>query len=328
MQWTDLIGHQQQKEWFRNALAARRLGSAFLFVGPHGIGKRSFALLLAKSLLCERRAAQGLEPCGTCSACTQVDARTHPDLLLVSKPEDKSFIPLETLVGPREARMQEGLCHDLHLRPLEGRRRIAILDDADHLNEEGANCLLKTLEEPPPAAMLILVGSNLQRQLPTIRSRCQIVRFAPPTGEDAVRLLQLQFPDASQQQLQEALEQTRGDVTRVGAVLSADASAFHAELHDLLEPDVPEATRLARTVSGYVDAAGSEAPKRRERLREVFRTAIDFYRDKMRSRSDEPSAAALHRRRLNCTLVALEAVDRNANQATLIESWSVELQSA
>ena len=75
--------------------------------------------------------------------------------------------------------MREGLCHDIALKPFRGGRKIAIIDDADYLNQEGANCLLKTLEEPPEKSVIILIGTSQQRQLPTIRSRCQIVRFAP-----------------------------------------------------------------------------------------------------------------------------------------------------
>ena len=95
----------------------------------------------------------------------------------VARPPGKSFIPVDLFIGDREHRSQEGLCHRLSLRPASEKRRIAIIEDADFLNEEGANCLLKTLEEPPPGSVLILIGTSQQRQLPTIRSRCQVIRF-------------------------------------------------------------------------------------------------------------------------------------------------------
>ena len=85
--------------------------------------------------------------------------------------------------------MREGLCYDIALKPYSGRRKVAIIDDADYLNKEGANCLLKTLEEPPPKSLLILIGTSEQRQLPTIRSRCQIVRFQPLPEQDVAELL-------------------------------------------------------------------------------------------------------------------------------------------
>ena len=133
--------------------------------------------------------SHGLDPCGTCDSCLQVAARTHPDLLLVSKPADKSFIPLSTFIGDEARRMREGLCHDIALRPFMGGRRVAVIDDADYLNEEGANALLKTLEEPPPSSVLILIGTSADKQLPTIRSRSQIVRFRPLTAEHLEQLL-------------------------------------------------------------------------------------------------------------------------------------------
>ena len=73
--------------------------------------------------------------------------------------------------------MREGLCHDISLKPYSGRRKVAVIDDADYLNQEGANALLKTLEEPPPKSLLILIGTSEQRQLPTIRSRCRRLRW-------------------------------------------------------------------------------------------------------------------------------------------------------
>ena len=81
-----------------------------------------------------------MDPCGECPGCVQVAAGTHPDLILVAKPEDKSFLPLELLIGDKEHRMREGLCHDIGLKPFMGGRKVAIIDDADHLNAEGANC--------------------------------------------------------------------------------------------------------------------------------------------------------------------------------------------
>ena len=101
-----------------------------------------------------------LDACGHCPACLQAAAGSHPDLETVAKPPDKSFLPLELLIGDKEHRMREGLCYRLSLRPLLGGRKIAVIDDADYLNAEGANSLLKTLEEPPPGSLLILIGTS------------------------------------------------------------------------------------------------------------------------------------------------------------------------
>ena len=102
--------------------------------------------LAARTLLCETKPDSSLESCGRCSVCRQVDAETHPDLEIISKPADKSFIPVELFIGDRDHRMREGLCHRIAMKPFGGGRKIAVIDDADFLNQEGANCLLKTLE--------------------------------------------------------------------------------------------------------------------------------------------------------------------------------------
>src|SRR5207244_12270207 len=119
----------------------------------------------------------------------QVALLNHPDVEVIAKPADKAFIPLELLIGDAEHRMRAGLCYSIALKPYSGRRKVAIIDDADYLNKEGANCLLKTLEEPPQNTVLILIGTSEQRQLPTIRSRCQIVRFQPLAESDVAELL-------------------------------------------------------------------------------------------------------------------------------------------
>ena len=97
--WMDLEHHDDVAEQFRRILARGRLASTFLFVGPAGVGKRTFALRLAQTLLCQTRDPALLDPCGTCPACLQVRAETFPDLLQVGIPKGKNDIPVELLVG-------------------------------------------------------------------------------------------------------------------------------------------------------------------------------------------------------------------------------------
>lgn len=189
MAWSEIKGHDEIVERFRRAIARNRLASTFLFVGPTGIGKMMFARELAKALLCEHHRETELLACDACPACQQVAADSHPDLDIVSKPDDKSVIPVDLLIGDADHRRREGLCHNLALKPFRGGRRIAIIDDADCLNQEGANCLLKTLEEPPARSVIILISASEQKQLPTIRSRCQVVRFRPLANDVIATLL-------------------------------------------------------------------------------------------------------------------------------------------
>src|SRR5262249_17651493 len=150
MSWRRIRGHEALVQGFTQAWRRGRLAHGYLFSGPPGVGKRLFADELAKALLCEAPPACRLEACDRCAACTLVAAGTHPDFFAVSRPEDTNEIPI--------AVMRE-LCRGLTLKTARGRGKVAVLDDADDLNEESANCFLKTLEEPPPRSVFILVGT-------------------------------------------------------------------------------------------------------------------------------------------------------------------------
>src|SRR5205823_253554 len=120
--------------------------------------------------LCDAGKPGELDACDRCPSCVQVGASTHPDFFQAVRPADAHEFPIELM---RE------LCQGFSLRSARGRGKVVVLDGADDLNDESANCFLKTLEEPPPDSVLILVGSSADRQLSTVVSRCQVVRFAP-----------------------------------------------------------------------------------------------------------------------------------------------------
>lgn len=344
MSWNGIEGHDRVVEQFRRALQLGRLASTFLFVGPPGVGKRTFALSLAQALLCETRDEAALDPCGVCPACLQVKAESHPDLELVARRKDKALLTLDLFIGDKEHRGEEGLCHRISLRPSRGGRKIAIIDDADYLNAESANCLLKTLEEPPPRSVLILVGTSEQRQLPTIRSRCQPVRFRPLPVDVVERLLvdkQLIEDPAEAAQLAELSD---GSLERTLSLADPDLRAFRAHLFELLTDLDAQQFKLAAEVTACTNEAGKEAPLRRARMKLLFGFAVDFYRGLMRKldglppegdralrqsldraakqfRHDAEAAAAC----LERCLEGIGEIDRNANQATLAECWADDL---
>ncbi len=344
MTWAGIEGHDHLVTAFRRALANGRLASSFLFVGPAGIGKYSFAIKLAQALLCETSSDEALSPCEVCPACQQVAARTHPDLQIVSKPKDRSFIPLELFIGDQDHRMREGLCHNIGLKPFCGGRKIAIIDDADFLNQEGANCLLKTLEEPPPKSIIILIGSSEQRQLPTIRSRCQVVRFAALPEDTVAELL-----------LAKELAADRAQAVRL-ASLSGGSLAAALELADEQLDEMREillgelcqaswdAVAFSKKVSQFVDEAGKDAPPRRRRMNQLIGFAAEFYRQLMRTMSGMPVVGDIPLERAVNTAVAnwrgdaeaaaaclqrcLDAqshIRANVNQANLLDWWLDEL---
>lgn len=325
MTWHGIEGHDTIVERFRRALARGRMASSFLFVGPAGIGKRTFALRLAKAFLCDVNDEAQLDPCGTCVSCKQVDAGTHPDVIRVEKPKDRAYIPIEMLIGDRDHRMQQGLCHDINLKPFKGGRKIAIIDDADLLNIEGANSLLKTLEEPPPLSVLILIGTSPARQLPTIRSRCQTIRFEPLPSETVARLLIEQEIVSTEAEATLIADRAEGSLDTATELADPAIWEFRKQLFTQLNQTRLESVRTSKMVSKFVDEAGREAPARRARLRHVIRFAIEFYRARLIELSTDPDAAEQVALRLERSLDALEQINRNANQTTLIECWVDDL---
>jgi DNA polymerase-3 subunit delta' len=317
--WHGILGHDAVVQQFRSTLMAERLASTYLFVGPHGVGKRRFALELAHALLCTESPDASLEPCGRCQSCRLFAAGNHPDLDVLGLPKDKTKLPIELFVGDREHRHQEGLCHRIALKPFLADRKVAIIDDADHFNQESANCLLKTLEEPPPRALLILIGTSPSRQLPTIRSRAQVVRFAPLNTDMVARILVDTALVTDRSQATRAAELSEGSVSRAVELADPELWSFREQLFTQLVN--PSPVRLARSVQAFVDDAGKEAAPKRDRLRVVIGFAISFYRA-MLCENGTPGSSKRATNALDASLSALEHVDRNANLAMVIHEWS------
>lgn len=278
MPWDDLLGHENAIDRFRRSVQRNRLASTYLFVGPPGVGKHTFALKLAQALLCSANPPEAVEACGTCPSCQQVAAKTHPDLILISKPTDKAFIPVETFIGDREHRRQTGLCHDIGLKPFMGGRKIAIIDDADFLNQEGANCLLKTLEEPPPNSLLMLIGTSEQRQLSTIVSRSQVVRFSALENEQVAHLLNRMSELESDLPLDELASASNGSVTLAVQLSESEVYEFRKQFYSYLTEVDPQWNVFAKAMIGFVDAAGKDSASKRARLALIGDLATEFYR--------------------------------------------------
>jgi len=188
-----IIGNQAIKITLRRFIAARRVPHSFLLVGDDGIGKRQFALELAKSLLC-RQPADG-EACGVCPNCRRADAfafpkpddkDAHKKVILSEHPDLGTVIPYNRNILVDAIRDLE---KEANFRPYEGSARVFIIDDADKMNDAATNALLKTLEEPSETIYLFLVSSRPDKLLPTIRSRCQVLRFAPVDTVEIERFL-------------------------------------------------------------------------------------------------------------------------------------------
>jgi DNA polymerase-3 subunit delta' len=255
--WQDLRGHDRVVETLRSALREGRLPHALFFAGPEGIGKHTFARKLAQALLCETRPEAALDPCGECPGCLQADAGTHPDFYEAGKPEDKHELPIDVI---------RTLCDQFALKPARGVHRVAILDDVDDMNDEAANAFLKTLEEPPPGAVLILIGTSAELQKETIISRCSVLRFDPlPEVEIAALLLEKKIAsDAADAERLAALGE--GSVSRACGLADEDLARFRRTLiDDLASEHGFQPPELAHRIQAYVKQAGKETVNQRRR---------------------------------------------------------------
>lgn len=166
MPWSKVKGQEFATHFLGQALERNRIAHAYMFVGPSSVGKRWVAHLFVQALLCPN--PQGVYGCGECSVCRRVERGVHPDLHLVQP--DGDVVRIEQV---------RALQNTLSLKPFEAQRKAAIMDGADLMTVPAQNALLKVLEEPPGDAVLILVAANPSKLLPTVWSRCQIVRFQP-----------------------------------------------------------------------------------------------------------------------------------------------------
>ncbi len=175
MHLRNLIGNEK----LLGLLGRNPLPPASIFQGPDGIGKRAAALALAALANC--RQPDGHDCCGSCSSCVKAEVGNHPDIRL--------FVPEKNVI---KIDMMRDLSREAYYRPFEGKARFFVVDEAEKMNEEAGNSLLKTLEEPPPTSHLVLVTAFPQRLLATIRSRCQTFSFQPLTRSQIVAYLEAQ----------------------------------------------------------------------------------------------------------------------------------------
>lgn len=265
MPWPEILGHERQLDLLERALERARLPPALLLAGPSGVGKRTVALGLARRLLC---GAESGRPCGDCHHCRLIehslagleprrraalddpkepaglDFRLHPDVILAEAwpSGGRRTIKVEQA---RDLREQIGGL------PFEARARVVVIDEAEALGEEAANALLKSLEEPPASSHVVLVTSAPQALLPTVRSRCQVLRFE-------------RLPVALVERYLVEECELAPDEARLRALLS-DGS-----LAEALRLDSEAYQRLRAELVGLLEQAASEgAAERLERVDEL-----------------------------------------------------------
>lgn len=230
----ELTGNARVKAVLKRMLVTGRLPGAMLFTGEEGIGKRLFALEVARALNC--RSPKDNEACGVCPACVRIfklnypqrdDAEEWTQIIWTDHPDVGLVVAPKRVLRVEQMRQIE---KEANFRPFEGKARVFLIDDADKLNDASANALLKVLEEPPKTSHLILITARPAMLLPTILSRCQMIRFSPLTPEEIESYLVKNKVEAKTARLR-----ARAAGGSMGRALSGDLVTFTSQRKAMLK---------------------------------------------------------------------------------------------
>lgn len=259
MKLGEVKGQDRVIEALKRSITANRVAHAYLFEGQDGCGRRTTALALIQALFC-KEPVDG-EACTTCAHCRKLASGNHPDLHLLAPLPDKRDISIEQI---RE------LQQVLSLRPFEANRKACLIEPAERMNEKSANALLKTLEEPPGHAIIILLTRHADLLLSTIRSRCQQIRFSPLDDDTVVELLLKKGVDATKAALLAPLAE--GSMERAAALEEESDGERRQQLLNVL------AQASSRQIATIFDSAENLAGGRDETI-ELFNLLISLLRD-------------------------------------------------
>ncbi|HNU84248.1 MAG: DNA polymerase III subunit delta' [Pseudomonadota bacterium] len=316
MSFANLYGQDGPIDVLKRAVEKRRVPHAFLFYGAEGVGKRTAALALAKALNCERG---GGDACDACASCRKIDKGNHPDLVVI-EPEGQ-FIKVADIKELQER---------MRFRPLEGTRRVVIINDAERMNATSANSLLKTLEEPSAVNVFLLVSSRPHLLPMTILSRCHRLRFNPVPRDVIAAFLEREHGLAPERA--RILASSSGG--SIGRAISLHRGDYIARRDGLLD----RVARGSLDPMACLDLAGRLAGEKEDIL-EALDILKSWYRDLLVFRETGDAGALIHRDRAGDILRlapamsgesilaafreirgAAEAIERNANKPLTLET--------
>ena len=226
-----IVGHAEVLAHLRQAMAANHPGHAHLFFGPPGVGKATVAAAFVQALFCRNKGSLGASGCGQCPACRKVAQGNHGDWVQVHMAEGK------TRIGVDQVRQLAGF---FALTPMEAPWKVVTVDDVASMNEAAANALLKTLEEPPPRSLLILLTRQPGKLLPTIRSRCLKTRFSR-LAQSEVRQILATLTSLDAATLAEVVAAGEGNVGRSLAFSQGELPALRQKFRQEMDA-LPAAT--------------------------------------------------------------------------------------
>jgi DNA polymerase-3 subunit delta' len=267
-----ILGHRRLIALLSRAIARNTLPPSLLLAGPSGVGKRRTALAVAAAINClepYRGADLEYDACGKCASCRRMDRRVHPDIVVI-EPGDMGSIKIEQV---RDAIDRSGF------RPFEARRRVVIIDEADAMVPAAQNALLKTLEEPPPGSVFILVSSMPDALLPTVVSRCPRLRFGVLSAGEVADAL-IRDHEYGESEARAVAADADGSIGRALAAATIDLTEARNAAQHLLE----QAARISdpsRRIEAIKDLTGKKATPagEREQLAACLRAAASLLRD-------------------------------------------------
>ncbi len=266
MPFTDIIAQDHIIDHFRKVIETDHLSHAYIFAGQDGIGKAFFAKELSKVLFCKE--VNG-DSCGLCRNCVRIERNNHPDIKWIDIEEKAKFIKIENI---RE------LQHSVQLCPVESDHKIFIIREADRMNEEASNCLLKTLEEPSPDTIFILISNSLTHVKETIKSRCQIVRFHPiPTRVIKDQLIKNSTADSNK--IEWISRFCRGSLGNAFELLEDN---YYEKNHDIVSRISGLGTGnlvLAEEIIDIHLSSDDSLEEKRQGLGRILNCILQFYRD-------------------------------------------------
>ncbi len=278
MQNWEMIGQTWAVEMLQRHIRSGQVRHAYLFCGPQGIGRRTLALHFAQALNCPNPVEIGV-PCGSCRTCTHIAAMQYADLQVVQAEIEGGILKVENI---------RDLQHALSLTPYEGKYRIALLLRFEEANESTQNALLKTLEEPNPCVVILVTAENEQKLLPTIVSRCEVLRLRALAAEELAIALQAQGIPSQQADLLAHISAGRpGMALRLyhEPALLEKRQQYLQDLLELQASPLRERFAYAEQITRYKDGARVEA---KEELRTQLETWLSFWRDVLLLANDAP----------------------------------------
>ncbi len=332
MTFSEVPAQAEPIEFFRRAFQSGRLAHAYILVGPPGVGKRDLARALAQYVFCEDRTD---DSCGKCRPCRLIESEQFADLHWYRRLEGRQLLTVEVI---------ERFQHEMSLKPVESDRKVFVVEDVDKLAERSSNKLLKVLEEPPPGALLMLLALDVRDFLPTVLSRCHVIRLRAQAVDELAKTLQNDHGCSAI----DAKYLSHFTMGSPGLATELADGAFLGDREWLIELVVSvrngDHFRAAEEILNLVSSRGDKAPEKREILVRLLDVMALFYRDILTASCGADPDSLVNVDRLDvishlgatlspdrvCTVIdsinaAREAVLSNANQKLLLDNLAFDV---